>query len=530
MSDPIVRVHQGQLRGVNETNINGQSYVAFRGVPYAKPPIGELRFKDSEPHGPWSGVRDATKFGGRCAQVDWLTRDFTGGDDCLYLNIYTTTLNPPVPKAVMVYIHGGGFVFGSGDDDMYGPDYLIEKDIVLVTLNYRLGIFGFLNADDEEAPGNQGLKDQVLALKWIQQNIARFGGNPDNVTIFGESAGGAAVHYLTISPLAQGLFHKAIMQSGVALNQWAVTIIPPMETIKKLAFILDYNLTDVKAFINYLRTLDPKRLIEADSKIRTRKDKILSIQVFLPSIDSKSKHPFMPISQEEAAKAGIKVPCMCGTVSHEGILIAAAVKKDTFDDVGNDPENVFMHPKTLTFMKRNNVTMDAIKRYYFGDEEISTNNIEKLVDALSTIYFTLGIHNVVEIQTKVPNVPMYFYKFEYDIPDSILKASFNINTKGTCHAEDIGFLFYQKMIELLDKKPPAPGSTEHLIIQRFTEMWTNFAKTGNPTPQITDLIPIEWKPVDSSNEYKCLHITDKLEMITEINVAHRLQKSIKNKL
>ncbi|KAK0169506.1 hypothetical protein PV327_011530 [Microctonus hyperodae] len=171
----------------------------------------------------------------------------------------------------MVWIHGGGFVMGSGDDDIFGPDYLIENDVVLVTINYRLGILGFLNVEDEEAPGNQGLKDQVEALKWIQQNIAQFGGDPNNVTIFGESAGAASVHYLTLSPLAQGLFHKAIIQSGVALNPWASSPKPLMESVEKLAAVLEKDISNVKEFVNYLRTLDAHCLVEAVEKIRTSK-------------------------------------------------------------------------------------------------------------------------------------------------------------------------------------------------------------------------------------------------------------------
>ncbi|KAK0157251.1 hypothetical protein PV327_011314 [Microctonus hyperodae] len=142
MDDIIIKVNQGQLRGVCEKNLNGINFIAFRGVPYAKPPVGNLRFKDPEPLESWSGIRDAVAFSDRCAQQDWLTREIVGSDDCLYLNIYTPNLNPSVPKAVMVWIHGGAFIFGSGEDDMYGPDYLIEKDVVLVTINYRLGIFG----------------------------------------------------------------------------------------------------------------------------------------------------------------------------------------------------------------------------------------------------------------------------------------------------------------------------------------------------------------------------------------------------
>ncbi|KAK0175124.1 hypothetical protein PV327_008903 [Microctonus hyperodae] len=269
MENPIVKIEQGQLRGVAEKNFNGKNYFAFRGIPYAKPPLGNLRFKDPELPERWFGVRDAFNFGDQCAQRDLMTCKMFGSEDCLYLNVYTPTLNSLVPKAVMVWIHGGAFLCGSGNDDIFGPEYLIEKDIVLITMNYRLGILGFLNADDEEAPGNQGLKDQVQALKWIQKNITRFDGDPNNVTICGGSAGGSSVHYLTISPLAQGLFHKAVIHSGTALNPWARPSKPPIETVKKLANLLGKNMSNVKEFIGYLRTLEPFELIKAENKIQT---------------------------------------------------------------------------------------------------------------------------------------------------------------------------------------------------------------------------------------------------------------------
>ncbi|XP_077282716.1 juvenile hormone esterase-like isoform X3 [Temnothorax americanus] len=199
-----VHIHEGRLIGTVEEDGYGCRYFAFRGIPYAKPPIGELRFKDPVPPEPWSGDRDAFKYGNVAVQLDIFSREIIGDEDCLYLNVYTTDLNPAEKRAVMVWIHGGGFFTGSGNAIIYGPDYIVQKDVVLVTLNYRLGVLGFLNLDDKVATGNQGLKDVVMALQWIQKNISKFGGNPTNITIFGESAGGAIVHYITLSPLAKG--------------------------------------------------------------------------------------------------------------------------------------------------------------------------------------------------------------------------------------------------------------------------------------------------------------------------------------
>ncbi|KAK0074243.1 hypothetical protein PV325_008599 [Microctonus aethiopoides] len=527
MENPIVKIEQGQLRGVAEKSLNGKSYFAFRGIPYAKPPLGNLRFKDSEPAERWFGVRDAFNFGGQCAQRDLMTHKIFGSDDCLYLNVYTPILNPLVPKAVMVWIHGGGFLCGSGNDDVFGPDYLIEKDIVLITVNYRLGILGFLNADDEEAPGNQGLKDQVLALKWIQKNITQFGGDPNNVTICGGSAGGALVHYLTISPLAQGLFHKAVMHSGTAVNAWASPSKSPIETVKKLATLLGKNMSNVKEFIGYLRTLEPLELVKAENEIRTFEEEVQFIFAFTPSVDSKAKNPFLTIPIEDAAKIGIKVPCICGIVKQEGISAIQYLCDKKYDKIYEDPVLHLIHPNLWRFFEKYNLKVDDVKRFYFGDEKISSKNIKKIVTMLSDTNIIIGVHHMIKIQSEISDLPIYYFKFEYGSECPIIKRYFNTNIKGARHAEELSYLFNQKSLEIPNKQPPKPGSIEYQLIQKMTDLWSNFAKTGNPTPTTSNEISVEWKPVDSSNEYKCLHITENLKITKETNVTQQLIDSAK---
>ncbi|KAF4526362.1 hypothetical protein B566_EDAN014100, partial [Ephemera danica] len=222
---PNVDLEQGSLRGTTMWSRKGRVFYAFQGIPYAAPPIGSLRFKPPGEAPKWSGEFDARTEGNSCLQIHiLLTGKFIGDEDCLYLNVYTPKLeNEGSPLSVMVYIHGGGFIMHSGGNEFYGPHFLLDRDIVLVTINYRLGALGFLSLGTKETPGNYGLKDQVAALRWVQKNIAKFGGNPNSVTIFGQSAGAASVHYLMLSPLAKGLFHRAILQSGSAYNPWALT-------------------------------------------------------------------------------------------------------------------------------------------------------------------------------------------------------------------------------------------------------------------------------------------------------------------
>ena len=226
-ADPLtVKTAQGKVHG---KTINDGKVKAFLGLPYAAPPVGELRWKAPQPAQKWKGARDASKFGAHCVQGhvydDMIFQDDGENEDCLFLNVYvpaTAKGNSKLP--VMFWIHGGGYSGGSGDEPRHNGDFLPLKGVVLVTINYRLGVFGFLATSDlakeaNGAAGNYGLMDMVAALQWVHDNIQKFGGDPANVTIFGESAGSFAVSTLMAAPSAQGLFAKAIGESGGALGR-----------------------------------------------------------------------------------------------------------------------------------------------------------------------------------------------------------------------------------------------------------------------------------------------------------------------
>ncbi|CAG9827444.1 unnamed protein product [Diabrotica balteata] len=224
MLQPVVKIEEGKLRGLSQKNLDGEEFYSFLGVPYAEPPIGELRFKNALPIKPWKGVKDATEEGPVSLQAGCLPDEIKGSEDCLTLNVFTKKLSEDgchmLP--VMVWIHSGGFKVGSKNKVEHGPEHLMLEDVVLVCINYRLGILGFLNIVDTSLgiPSNVGVKDQIEALRWVRRNIKYFGGNSKNVTLFGNSAGGSSVELLLHSPLADGLFHRAIMQSGSMLNPW----------------------------------------------------------------------------------------------------------------------------------------------------------------------------------------------------------------------------------------------------------------------------------------------------------------------
>lgn len=188
--NPIIQTTYGQLQGETLSCGIGCNYFSFKGIPYAAAPVGNLRFRAPVSPQPWSGVRPALEHGPACPSSSRLSP--VVDEDCLSLNVYTKFLDRNLP--VMVWIHGGSFSGGNGHSFTYGPDHLVDEDIILVTINYRLGVLGFLSTEDSNAPGNYGMKDVIKALEWVRYNIRNFGGDPDNVTIFGESAGGAAVH------------------------------------------------------------------------------------------------------------------------------------------------------------------------------------------------------------------------------------------------------------------------------------------------------------------------------------------------
>lgn len=235
----IVKTKQGKVQGLYSED--GKT-VIFKGVPYAQPPVGELRFRRPQEHEPWDGVRDCTRFGAACPQADLRGMDLYGkefydgteyncNEDCLFLNIWTPSdcdENSSLP--VMLWIHGGAFMHGHGGEKEFDGEGFAQKGVILVTINYRVNVFGFFahpdldSENEQKISGNYGIYDQLFALKWVNENISAFGGNPDKVTVFGQSAGCMSVQTIISSPLAKGLVHGAILQSGGGLGAFGTSV------------------------------------------------------------------------------------------------------------------------------------------------------------------------------------------------------------------------------------------------------------------------------------------------------------------
>ncbi|KYM97319.1 Esterase FE4 [Cyphomyrmex costatus] len=499
-----VEVTEGKLVGVVVNGYNVR-YLAFRGIPYAKPPIGELRFKDSVPAEPWFGERDASRYGSMALQLDLTTHEAIGNEDCLYLNVYTMKIELLEKRPVMVWIHGGGFFVGSSDASWYGPDYIIQKGVVLVTLNYRLGVLGFLNLNDKVAAGNQGLKDVVLALKWVQKNILKFGGDPGNVTIFGQSAGAAITHCLALSPLTKGLFHKVISQSGVALNPWAFH--EWTDHGFRLAKKLGKATSDPKVAYEFLKTIDAKILTKNSQwPLRTEEEKLSFSLCFTPSLDSKSSNPFFPKHPMEYISLGIHVPFLLGFNRDEGTFILRSnffgdISKEDLEKVNADFKKTILS-NIISKLPEIGITVEELRSLYFGKKDISEETLINYSHFLGDEFLIHDIINVCELQKSSGGYKStYLYHFEYESESSLSKKLQHIRFPGVCHGEELFFLFCPQAVKVLNLSLPKPGSKDYKIINYLTQMWTDFAKTGNPTPA-TNL----WLPLTSPQNEDCNYL------------------------
>lgn len=254
----IIEIEDGFIEGRPMASRSGVSFSGFFGIPFAEPPLGELRFRAPVPKEPWDGILNCTIFGPMCMQP-WV--GVFGSEDCLQLNVFTKNipLNETTElKPVIAFIHGGGFIGGTAMN--HGPEYLMDRDIVLVTIQYRLGAFGFMALEIPDIAGNQGLKDQNLALKWIQANIHHFGGDRDRVTISGLSAGSLSVTAHMVSPMSRGLFHNVIGLSGSIAGQLR-PVSNNIATVTEMAIRVNCTTESIDNMVNCLRNVSKVDLL-----------------------------------------------------------------------------------------------------------------------------------------------------------------------------------------------------------------------------------------------------------------------------
>ncbi|XP_034246353.1 juvenile hormone esterase-like isoform X2 [Thrips palmi] len=538
LKEAVVTTKQGKLAGEWVTAEDPQhfTYAAFRGIPYAQPPLGNLRFKGPKPFPPWEGVRPATTEGNPCFHDAT-----TGSEDCLYLNVYTPRIpsaenNPQM--AVYVFIYGGAFQRGSSSAEDWGPDFLVTQDIVVVTMNYRTGVFASLSLDTDEVPGNSGMKDQLHVLRWVKENIEGFGGDPSKVTLGGHSSGGVHASWLTLVPQTKGLIRAAIIQSGTALCGLSIP-----KTNIELAKLVYEQLTgtttdDKSAMTSVFKSAGMLDLYYAgaNASLIMKQAKGLGMEMaiaYAPFIEQReqgeeekliTKDPESYIIDKDANN----IPIILGETAQEWTLAFSQI-----DMFGNETKLNEHIANLTTYVPRSIMpgsdTQDLLKIKDF----VPTVNVDEIVKKLTEFYFKndddkhcgtnckmdkylhqaaikADTSHFLRLRSKYIQEPTYAYVFnlrtDYNIDLSALPPPFR---SDVVHADELGYIWKQKQ-----NTYRYGNDTAAIASRRLVRMLANFVKEGNPTPNIDDVINVKWQPVTHGAEETYLEITANLEKRT----------------
>lgn len=462
--EAVVETPRGTLIGGANEGVN-----MFRGIPYAEPPTGSLRWQPPSPAAGWEGGRLADSFGPDCIQSPYPESSFfyrparLTSEDCLYLNVWAPAENEE-PLPVMVWIHGGALTRGSGAIATYDGTRLAQKDVVLVTINYRLGMLGYfahpeLVAESEHySAGNYGILDQIEALRWVQDNISSFGGDPDNVTIFGESAGAWSVHFLTASPLSEGLFHKAIAQSGARLDKRVEldrqTSAGPSASSagRELAAMVGAD------SLEELRAMPARELHQAAEEAGFNTDGIVDGRVL-------TEQPY----EQFVAGRQHPVPVLLGFNSDEGTTLGAAANAPDTAAAYEERIRTMYGPLAETVLEvypsddPRQATLDAFRDSAFGWNMVTWANLTRFVDQ-----------------------PAWLYYFTHHPPAPVS------GRLGAYHASEIAYVF-----DNVRTLRGGPRPVDRELADAMSDYWVSFARNGDPN---VDGRP-RWRPYRNNERH-----------------------------
>ncbi|CAH2984794.1 unnamed protein product [Chilo suppressalis] len=472
----VVETSYGKVRG--RRSVSGQNL--FYGIPYAT----SERFQPPKEPASWNGIFDAVRRFGSCSQTVSLLR--LGSEDCLSLDLYVPERAKPGDKIpVLVFLHGGAYYYGSKLH--YDPEFLVTKNVITAIINYRVGALGFLCLN---GIANLGLKDQVAALKWIKKNIAAFGGDPDNVTMSGQSAGASAAAMHMLSESSKGLFHKLLLMSGSPLTPWAFNTepqTPAFQDARKLTRASSEK--EVHDFFAYA-SVDEVLTVASDTSLNPRYFK------YSPCVDSNSSEPFFKDTPFNLIKSGRfnKVPILTGVTSVEGLLFYGLNSEKTLQEL--DEQFVERLPFVFSWCseKDKREIANEMRSQYFGSEPIRRAQYRRIIDFYSDWIAYSTSQAFVDLMVKSSDQPVYSYLFHYEGDRNFAKSLLGqgLEVEGASHSDDIFYVFKPAGLSLI------LSSRDRLFIDRLTTMITNFMKYGNPTPKKSHLLPVIWPPANSS--------------------------------
>lgn len=513
----------GTAKGRTLTSFERRQFYAFMSIPYAQPIEQSQRFTYSELwSGPWTdtdeeGDYEAFYLRARCPQISLILNVTAGREDCLHLSIYTPVLPEDLPDEeylpVMVWFHGGGYM--SGDANLYVPTKLMDGGVMVVVVQYRLGSFGFLAGNTPEAPGNMGLMDQIISLRWVQEYIEAFGGDRDKVTVFGQSAGGASSSWMQLSPLTNSsapanngrqLLHRVIPQSGSALELWTIDS-DPEAGFQLTAETLDcWDETDGKIEIedkpDIIDCMRDKSTDEVNrAAIKIYKDDRgaggLGFKALCPVVQAElaynnsdieiviPKQPQDILSNAEF----LQIPMMAGTVRDEGSLVVG-LSYDGFMIPNNHTieDTDFIKYDVLSTIlgafgleDKNGAVRNSMKVAYLPNAVMGDWNsmVGGLIDMSGVMFLKSGLWEVANyVNRATPDVDIFFYSWEFESDDSLFPWIFISDIHipvpgGISHADELLYLFYL---------PSDQDLRQRNMSRKMTKLWTNFAKYGDPTP------------------------------------------------
>ncbi|KAG8193968.1 hypothetical protein JTE90_013663 [Oedothorax gibbosus] len=494
---------QGFVIGRILKTSNGRDFYAFRGIPYATPPIGLLRFKEPLMFPGWAGTLDARDYRSECPQYDVQGR-LRGAEDCLFINVFTPSLPSQASRStvtypVMMFIHGGNFEEGSAN--MYGPEKLMDKGVILVTFNYRIGVFGFLSSGDRVTPGNMGLKDQVLALRWVRENIDRFGGNPEGITLFGQGSGAASVFMHILSPQSQGLFNRTIMQSGSALCDWALEG-EPLGYAREIAQRVKCPTDSSTALVDCLRLKPVTDILGAQKDIKIFGDFPLRA---VPVVEKMGDNRFLPDSPINLLNAGNfrRVELMAGVNRDEGAYFYPLLLETYREALRDNPNFLRTHLLPMFILTTTNIrgNVDSVSETivfeYFN--RINHANVSQVLQPfinMSTDAMYVACNDLTLQSYSAMGAHVYMYTFEYKGENSMVEIQYGTPIAyfdpGVSHGDELLYLFSLNVEGLRQ-----PSLLDNLVSGRVATLWTDFVKFGS-APQFDNYEYPIWPRYNSS--------------------------------